>query len=349
MPKILHTLVMLMAFAFTASVLPNAATAQSSLDSSVFSVRDVQADVTADNAAAARELAFTKAQQDAFTILASRILSKEERENFVLPDESTIASFVKDFEIISEQSSSVRYIGTYTFSFKKDVVGQYLSGRNYTYTDVGSKPVLILPFLHADGVTTLWNGDNPWKKAWESVSGYQGLVPVILPIGDLQDVSDIQDSQALNYNAESLANMVKRYKVGEAIIALAIKESDTKATVMLYKTFNGSPELVKRLEIKADDYAAKSVDALYNKAVNKTRDVIQDEWKTKTLVYGTLQPNMLRARVPFKSMKEWVDTQKTLRNIQGIDDIDLLGLTSKEAMIEIHFTGNENCLRVALN
>ncbi|MEC8664523.1 MAG: hypothetical protein VXY16_03530, partial [Pseudomonadota bacterium] len=101
------------------------ATAHAQVDS-LFTVQDVKVDVTSENAAKAREEAFGKAQMKAFEILVERLASSGEAANITPPDYITVSSLVRDFEITNEQLSSVRYIGTYTFRFKKEAVRQYV-------------------------------------------------------------------------------------------------------------------------------------------------------------------------------------------------------------------------------
>ena len=91
----------------------------------LFTVEGVTVDVTAENAVAARDEAFMKAQRDAFAVLAKRMVAEGQAGNVGVPDDDTLSSFVKDFEVTNEKLSAVRYIGTYTF-WK-----QFADGKNY--------------------------------------------------------------------------------------------------------------------------------------------------------------------------------------------------------------------------
>ena len=112
----------------------------------VFTIEDVKVDVTASNALEAKQKAFEQAQVDAFEIMANRMLSESEMKAAPPLDLSTISLLIQDFEVTKEQLSAVRYVGTYTFRFKDDAVRRHFSGQGFQYSDVGSKPVLILPF-----------------------------------------------------------------------------------------------------------------------------------------------------------------------------------------------------------
>jgi hypothetical protein len=114
-------------------------------DASVFQVADVGADVTAVSAAKARDQAIMQGQRSAFSQLLGR-LGVSPSIAAKLSDED-IATLVQNFEVQSEHSSSVRYIGTFTIQFHPNAVRRLLEGRNVTYTETQSKRVAILPVV----------------------------------------------------------------------------------------------------------------------------------------------------------------------------------------------------------
>lgn len=321
---------------------------------SAFTVKGVKVDVTADSAAAAREQAFAQAQQAAFRQLADRLLSDAEMAMLKIPDTNTITSLINDFEITDEQLSSVEYIATYTFRFKKDAVRNFLGGSGLSYTDVSSKPVLILPYYQWGSRTVLWGNDNPWLAAWTRAESQDGLVPVTVPIGDVQDVSDMGDDNALTFDAEALSRMTERYGAGEAIIMIAAPvwgadQPETHApaeiNVMIYRTADGAPEMSQNLKVTAS--ADESAAILFDRAAQEAQKTLQKDWKDKTLVSAD-DDNNLQARVKFSSMPEWIETQKKLRRVQGVLDVRLMSIMPRQAHIELVFKGKEDRLRLAL-
>ncbi|MBU0859343.1 MAG: DUF2066 domain-containing protein, partial [Alphaproteobacteria bacterium] len=152
----------------------------------LYTIEGIKVDITAASAAAAREEAFIKAEQDAFAALAQRLLSEAELATFVPPDADTISNMVQDFELTEERLSTVRYMGTYTFRFKDSDVQKFFSVKGTAYTDVSSRPVLVLPFYQWGSRMVLWEGDNPWLNAWSRTTTQRALVPVAVPIGDAQ-------------------------------------------------------------------------------------------------------------------------------------------------------------------
>ena len=274
---------------------------------------------------------------------------------FQMPEAAVISTLIDDFEITEEQLSSVQYIAAYTFRFKSDAVRNFLGGSGLSYTDVTSKPVLILPYYQWGSRTILWGAENPWLAAWTRGEAQDGLVPVTVPIGDIQDVSDMGDADALTYNAENLARMTDRYGAGEAVVMIAAPvwapdqpetQIPAEINVMIYRTGAGHPEMAQNLKISAA--ADDSATVLFDRAVQEAQKTLQLEWKDKTLVSAG-EDNNLQARIRFSSMNEWIETQKKLRRVQGVLDIRLLSLKQNQAYIELVFKGNEDRLRLALS
>lgn len=339
-------------------ILCGTGTGASAAANDLYTITGIEVDVTSRSAAASQKEAFRQAQGKAFDVLTARLLSGSERAIFEKPDESAISSLIKDYEITEEKISNVRYIGTYTFRFNRDEVRNLISRQGLRYSDVGSKPVLILPFYQHGAQTFLWEDHNEWLAAWERSERSGGHVPVTIPIGDLDDVSDIGGETVLSYEPEKLQAMVRRYQAGEAIIVVAIPQWNEAAPasapdalpsyldIILYRTDRGRPELSHSLQVRREE--GGTLKSLLDKAVARTGNTLQEEWKFRTVI-DPAQGNRLQVRIPITSLQEWVETRKALANVQAVNDIHILSLTPEEARLELVFQGTEQRLRLAFS
>lgn len=82
-----------------------------------YEVTGVEVDVTASDAATARDQAIVEGQRKAFTMLMERLLGAEQAATIPTPSDAELSSMVQDFEVESERLSSVRYIGVMTYRF----------------------------------------------------------------------------------------------------------------------------------------------------------------------------------------------------------------------------------------
>lgn len=348
----------LLLFIIMAFVVSFAAPAKAQDDDALFTVEHVPVDVTDKDAVTARAKALPQAEQEAFRQLAEKLMTPEEMAKFKAPDDATVATMVKDFEVESEQLSNVRYVATYTLRFRGAAVRAYLGKQNVSYTDVVSKPLLVLPFYQWGSRTILWGNDNPWLAAWTRIGPSKGLVPLAVPMGDAQDVADLSDSEAFTYERSSLKNMVGRYNAGEAAIALATAHWDSNAAagqpprqldIQIYRTDRSGPEFVSTLKVEAQ--TGDDGNAIYNRGVEAVRKALQRDWKARIAAnpasgQGTI--NKLKVRVRFAGMQQWVETQKALRAAAGISDVKVLSLKPDAANVEFAFEGSEDRLRLAL-
>lgn len=324
---------------------------------SLFTVEDVRVDITAENAVAAREQAFEKAQVDAFKILTSRMLTESEAAAFPAPDVSTVSTMIQDYEISNEQLSSVRYVADYKFRFRDSAVKQYFSKSNVSYTDVSAKPALILPFFQRGGQTMLWSPYNVFMKAWSRANNLQGLVPLVVPMGDISDVQDIGDDEAMNYQDAKLNRLLARYEASEAIILVATPDetlsrvenpSDAAVgnlNVQIFRTDRGYPELVQNVDVAAS--GSDTLASLMDRAVTNVQKELRNDWKSKTVV-NTAITNSVDVRVRYSSLKEWADTQRALKRVYGINQIHVKSVTPSEAYVNLRFEGDERRLALAL-
>jgi len=318
----------------------------------VFKVSGVKVDAKAENAVAAREKAFENAQIVAFTALATRLLGEDEVKTYKIPDTATISTMIKDFEITNERISAVEYIGTYTFRFDGPAVRGRFNMQGMKYSDIASKPVLVLPFYQVGPKIVLWQDSNPWMRAWSRNDSKGGLVPTVVPMGDAQDISQIADDQALTYRYDALGDMLARYNTGEAIILIGkpgpVDAGDVPVdfSVMIYRTDREVPEYVQTLKVVPD--TGMTADALYDKAVRQVRSALQKDWKRQTTVDPTQGASTVTVNVQFTTMQEWVMTRQALQTVQGITDMKVKSVTPREAQVDLQFSGSVDRLRLAL-
>lgn len=310
--------------------------------SGLFTVSDVKVDVTAADALSAREEAFAEARIKAFEKLAERMLTEEDMGSFDMPGPDVVSMLIKDYEVTNEKLSTVRYIGTYTFRFEEQGVRRFLGQRGHSFTNVGSRPLLILPFFEYQNRTVLWSPYNSWLEAWERKGDLDGLVPIVVPLGDLDDVRDLGGDDALTYDERGLSRMLARYGAGEAVLAVAIPNNQSNETsIYLYRTDRARPEFVTRIDLRGTGPSA------FEQGVERVTHALQRDWKARTQVRSD-DENRLQVRVEFSSLAEWAEIQRELNRVYGITSIDLKEISPRAARLDLLFQGTERRLRLAL-
>lgn len=327
-----------------------AAPAQAADGDFLFTVRDVAVDVTSKNAAVAREEAISQGQRIAFRRLTARLLTQEEIDRLELPDENELAAMIHDFEINDEKLSSVRYIARLTFRFKPDPVRDFLADKGHKFSSAGSKPVLVLPFYQTGSRTVIWDDPNPWRDAWHSSRIEEGLVPVRVPLGDLQDMRDVPGDRILGGTQSSMDSITRRYGAGDAVFAIAFSKEETPnpakgIQVFLYRMRAGGAEYITTIEIAP--HPGDTLKALLERGVQAVHAHLQREWKSQ-IVSDPSAKGEITVYVTLGDLRDWVRTRDKLERIKAIQDLTVMSLSRDEAKLQLRFRGGEDRLRLAL-
>ncbi|MFO1146308.1 MAG: hypothetical protein U1E33_07095 [Rhodospirillales bacterium] len=86
--------------------------------------------------------ALAAGERRAWEVLVSRLVDPAQRARMAaLPN---VGDAVKDFSVIDEKVSAVRYIATLNYTFRPDAVKRLLAGRSARFAVTRSKPVLVV-------------------------------------------------------------------------------------------------------------------------------------------------------------------------------------------------------------
>ena len=242
-----------------------------------YTVEGVEVDVVAENAVKAREKAVDEAQVKAYQMLAERFLGEEAMKTFKMPDPVTISAVVQDFEVTKEQLSKKRYKGTYTVRFRPNAMKMQMASKGISYSDAPKKPVLVLPFYQVGGQTVLWSDTNPWMYAWRSFSS---TTNVILPIGDANDIAQVNDADALQYDPVEVQELAARYGADDVAIVLASPEptgTQGRVVVNIYNNGFEGPTFVRKMEIVQQPGEEETT--MFQRAAGQVRAFLGDNWK----------------------------------------------------------------------
>lgn len=312
----------------------------------IYTVSGVEVDETAETAAAARDRAIAAGHQLAFERLAARLVPRAERRQLPPPDAPQIPLMVGSFGIDEEKTSDIRYLGKLTFRFRKADVRRYFRSNGVSFAETRSKPVLVLPLYEEAGALLLWDKPNPWFEAWKALLPVDGLLPLLLPAGDLADIRDLGPEQAASGDADRLKALADRH--GAAFVAVAragvrIRSGSRSLTVAI--RFFGGERREKTLEIP---YGGEDgLGAVIQLAAQDAAERLEDDWKTANLLrFDDLQE--LVAAVPLAGLRDWVAIRSRLRSAEPLDEARLVSISRREATVRLSYYGASDQLRLAL-
>jgi hypothetical protein len=313
---------------------------------SAYVVAGVPVDATAENAVAARDAARAQGQKIAFRRLLERLAPKSEWGKLPNPGDAEIAALVQDFEVANEHASGVRYLGSYTFRFSPNGVRHMLRNAGISITELASKPIVLVPLLKTGQTVTLWGDPNPWRDAWKTTPGNGGLVPFVVPPGDLADVQTFDAPVAADPKPEQLHALSAHYGNGDVVVVTATATSGTEAalsiTVSRYSP-DGTPDA------STTSVSGPRLDAsLYQSGVQAAMRELEESWKKVTVASAGDQDSMIEVVVPIKSAAEWAAVRERLSKVSVIRGTDLELMGHAEVRLRLKIKADPNLLKVAL-
>src|SRR5262245_5326515 len=199
---------------------PENARAVSPIETGMFSVTGVEVDVTDKDAASARTRAIIEAQVKAFYILAERLGSHDAAQRLAGMDARDIGRMLRSLSIEEERSAPGRYIGKLTVRFLPAKIREVFGQHGIEVVGDQAPAMVVLPLWKSPNGPIVWE-DNLWRKAWLDLKAEQSVVPIIIPLGDLEDTSAISPEEVLAGDAIKLESLMMRYEAKAILVAVA--------------------------------------------------------------------------------------------------------------------------------
>ncbi len=311
----------------------------------VFTVRGITVDETATTVREAKKVALSKGQIKGFKVLLSRLLLKEDLRRLPHLEEKEISAMVKSLGIQGEKSSAVRYIATLNISFKSSKVRDFLKKNDISYAETDSKPYLVVPFFSNEYEYLLWEEKNPWMKAWNKILPRIGLVPFVLPRGDLQDQKVINKKMMLRQSYEEALPLIKKYQAGGILFVTAtIDGEDINIDLTSLQPQDGD---IQKNQISFSVDKEGEFDQRILKAAYEVAFQLEEMWKQANLV-NLNSPQEMTIELPVKSLRSWTDVKEKLSKISIIQKIELASMTRETMRITLWYVGTIEQLRLAL-
>jgi hypothetical protein len=316
----------------------------------VFTVLEVEVDITAKTAAVARELALAEGQIQAFRRLMTRLVPRRDHASVPPLGGEAVAELVRNFEVDQEKTSSVRYIATLKVRFNPSRVRDLLRRAGVPFAETASKPVLVLPVLRKAGALLLWDDVNIWRRAWAALPQSDGLVPMIMPAADLADINDIGPEQAARGDEDRLRVIAARYGAADVLLALANQGTDPNQNVpTLQVTVSrfGAVGQARTLVRAFAGNAGEKIGRLMARAALDLSTGVEETWKSDNLLRFN-ERRRLTAIARIGGLADWIELRRRLKRIAFIQTSDLRSLSRTEATVLLSYLGDEEQLILAL-
>ncbi len=316
----------------------------------LYTVRDINVDVTAGSAVTAQEHAMTQAREQAFRVLLSRILSPEDLARVGEVADEKIESFVIDYEVLRQKNSSVRYMANLTYRFNGGAVKRFLKNRTVSVDESPKSPIVVIPIFKQGDSAQLWGDDNAWLGVWANRQNFSSRTPIVVPMGDLRDINDLSVEQVLAGDVEGLKKIARRYGAGAALVAVAqptVLEDENVLELNLTKVT--LDDQTDQLNVDSVPMKNRELGEVLGQGVARVLASVNGaKIKREHEAVAVSGPQKLHVSLPLSNLGDWLKLKQTLSEINTIRELKLISISNNAAEVTLTHSGSEHTLASAL-
>lgn len=334
----------------TVTILASTVASAQSAGEMLFTVAGVAVDETAADDLTAKNTGILEAQRRSLKRLLGRLTLRDDHDRLPELSNNALAQVIRDFSVEGERFGGGRYLATLTIRFKPREIRRLLQDEGISFAETVSRPAVVLPIYAVGGATLLWEDPNPWFAAWARRPSGDGLIPTIVPLGDLSDVLEINAEQALQGDSARLASIASKYNAFGAYVAMAalsINPRDGAPTlhVSLDRHGGGQSEQTKILTFTGEP--GLPINSLLDDAAERLVVEIEETWKSENLLRFELE-QWISVQVPLTDHQDWRSVRRRLDNVAELRKIVLTRLSVNAVDLDLLFVGEPEQLRVAM-
>ncbi len=327
-------------------------------DQAVFQVSGIAVDATAKDAVAARSQALLQGKKEGLGRLFRRLVPAEEQSLLPTVGDLNIERYVQNFEITSEELSTTRYLAELTVRYDPKAVRELLQSAAVSYAEVRSAAIVVLPLYEGPNGAHLWPDDNPWWQAWEKNLDPERLLHLVLPLGDLADISSLSVEQVQARDRAALVALANRYSSEDALVVTARLVSSVanapgeSAPAAAPPTVQLTMERIGQLEQLNQPETVRgrpeqTLDDLLGEAVRGLQNSLDERWKNANLLRYD-QAGIMVVDIPITALSDWVGIDKGLESLPEVSQVEIATFARNNVRAQIRYIGDQFRLEQAL-
>lgn len=300
---------------------------------SIYSISRIPVSAEAEDAILAKEAALEQGRGLAFAKLINRLVLRDEQGRLPPISPDGIVPMIRHFSLAQERTTDQSYRALMSVHFYGDAIKTFLQQAGVFVTETASKPILVLALDRTSTPPLLWSDANLWRVQWMATDLNNTLRPVVMPLGDLEDISLVPLHEIYSVSP-SLWKLASKYGADEILVAELLGPSSAQA--FLYR--RGNPEVSRKVAFTATDRRA---------LIEGLHAPFLQEWILANRITDRGE-KWLSVQVPITDINQWVNLQKSLQQTGLIQSIIVKSLRRNLASVEITHQGTQQQLAEAL-
>lgn len=311
----------------------------------VYTVANYPVEASAENAVAAKERALADGQQAAFRSLLKRLVPVTAFPRLQKLASAKGSDLIEGVRVRKERNSSTDYIASFDFSFQSKGVRDLLRREGIPFVD-DQAPAVTLVAVWRSAPAQPPREEAAWTNVWKGLDLENALTPIKLkPLGK-QVTPDVVNALA-NGDGNAVRALAAEYNSEYVVLALA--EPDTVggrlSVTLAGRDAVGGITLKRpyRIDPRDPGYASElaAVVALRTlegrwKAIKSRGSFTPSATAGPGTTAGPGDTDLLIA-VEFRGMAEWQDISRKLSATQGVQELDVAGLSARGARVTLRY------------
>jgi hypothetical protein len=298
----------------------------------------VPVDASGPSSSVARTEAINAGQAKAWDDLSHRLLSQKDWSKLPKLDEPGLQRLIRGYTVSNEKRSTTRYIARVTYIFNPGAVRHLLRVSDIGVAEQGGTAILVV------AMSPTYGAHQPWALAWTQLKNAGAQVPLVSPIGDEVDQSDLGQLRFSDATWAAVEPVASRVHAGEAVLVQATNPAASQMTVHIRRIGPGKNFPVPDVTIPIP--SGTPPQKAYALAAEQTAAAIEDAWKLRTSIdFG--RKSRLTADARIASLEQWTDLVARLSAMPLVSDVTVQAMNTGEGRLIISYSGTPDQLRDA--
>lgn len=329
----------------------------------------VTVDATSDSVAKARDVARLDGARRALDAVVQKLAGGADKAKPLKLSDNQVTDLVASFEVANEKMTAVRYVADYTYHFKPAEVRRVMQGAGIAMSEpnnaagaspspanptaaiplpgAGGKPVVVLPVYQQGDTALLWDDPNPWREAWSQRTPGPNDPTLLVPLGDVGDLSAIDADKARTGDAAALAAIAKNEGADDVLVMIAVQRvGDKPGLDITVRRYHGG----QFVDVHFDSIDANPGEApgdLCRRAADLIAADLGNGWKNAKGDVGGPAASV-EVVAPITGLDDWIKLRESLATVPAIRKVDVKSLSRQEATLDIQYVGGIDQLKANL-
>jgi hypothetical protein len=334
----------------------------------VFTVGNYPVSAVDSNAVAAKEKALAEGQKAAFRSLLKRIVPVTAYKQLARLNAVKADALISGVSVRSERNSSTEYLASLDFSFQADAVRDALTREGIAFVDQQAEPVTVVTVMRTGNPAEAKPDTSTWHQSWKGLDLEHTVTPVKLEALKPEIHNDTVN-MLLTGDDNGMRIVAGEYKSGRVVLAVVEPDlSAKKMTVTLAGQDAVGPLLLSRVYRISDGDVAYASELAAVVALG----VLEGRWKAVKApapltapapfepATTEAPPPWLAAAAPpaggdrigmaveFTSLAQWNEIRTQLLDTPGVDSLDVMTVSARNADIALSYPGGAPALANAI-